>query len=288
MLETGKYHKLRILRISRHGAYLNYEEGSPSDDVLLPIKQLPLNSEIGDEIRVFVYMDSEDRIISTVRKPMLTLGECGVLEVVQTTRIGAFLDWGLEKDLFLPFGNQRNKIHKGDRLCVGIVHDDKNRLCATMNVYDMLSADTPYKLNDKASGMVYSVNEKVGAFVAVDGRYHGLIPSREIISRLKSGDLVETRVSNIRKDGKLILSLRKKAYGEIDGDADKLLFELRKNNGFLPYGDKSSPALIKKRFGISKAAFKRAAGRLFKQDKIEITPKGIKLKSGDASGSRIN
>jgi predicted RNA-binding protein (virulence factor B family) len=280
MLETGKYHNLRILRISRHGAYLNYEEGAPSDDVLLPIKQLPNEAAIGDSIRVFVYMDSEDRIISTIRKPLLTLGECGILEVVQTTRIGAFLDWGLEKDLFLPFGNQRGKIHKGDKLCVVLIHDEKSRLCATMNVYELLSSETPYKLNDKVSGMVYSVNDKVGAFVAVEGRYHGLIPSREIISGLKAGDKVETRVSNIRKDGKLILSLRKKAYGEIDRDAEKLMFELRKGKGYLPYGDKTNPSMIKKRFGISKAAFKRAVGRLLKQKKIEITPKGIMLASG--------
>ena len=111
MLETGKYHELRILRKSAHGVYLNKEEGSPTDDVLLPIRQVPENTVIGDEITVFVYMDSEDRIISTVNKPLLTLGECGMLRVAQTTRIGAFLDWGLEKDLFLPFDNQKDKIH---------------------------------------------------------------------------------------------------------------------------------------------------------------------------------
>ena len=277
MLETGRYHKLRILRFSGPGAYLNKEDGSPVDDVLLPKKQVPVNAAIGDEIEVFVYMDSEDRIISTVNKPLLTLGECGVIKVAQTTKIGAFLDWGLEKDLFLPFDNQRGKIHTGDVIYAGVIHDDKNRLCATMNVYDMLSSDTPYKLNDSITGTVYTINEKVGAFVAIDNKYHGLIPSREILDRLKFGDKVEARVSNIRNDGKLILSLRKKAYGEIDGDAEKLLFELKKNGGSLPYGDKSSPNLIKKRFNMSKSAFKRAIGRLLKQRKIELDGKGFKI-----------
>ena len=277
MLETGRYHKLRILRISSPGAYLNTEDGSPSDDVLLPGKQVPANAAIGDEIEVFVYMDSEDRIISTVKKPLLTLGECGVITVAQTTRIGAFLDWGLEKDLFLPFDNQRGKIHTGDVIFAGVIHDNKNRLCATMNVYDMLSSDTPYKLNDQVSGTVYTINEKVGAFVAVDNKFHGLIPSREILDGLKFGNKIDARVSNIRNDGKLILSLRKKAYGEIDSDAQKLLFELKKSKGFLPYGDKSSPNLIKKRFNMSKSAFKRAIGRLLRQRIIEITDKGITL-----------
>ncbi len=277
MLETGKYHKLRILRKSAHGVYLNKEEGSPTDDVLLPIRQVPENAAIGDEITVFVYMDSEDRIISTVNKPLLALGECGMLRVAQTTRIGAFLDWGLEKDLFLPFDNQKDKIHAEDNVYVGVIHDDKNRLCATMHVYDMLSADSPYGLNDKVTGRIYSINEKVGAFVAIDNKFHGLIPNKEIMEKLKFGDTIEGRVSNVRKDGKLVLSLRKKAYGEIDSDAEKLLFELRKNGGFLPYGDKSSPNLIKKRFAMSKSAFKRAVGRLFRTRRIEISDKGISL-----------
>ncbi len=277
MLETGKYHKLRILRKSAHGAYLNKEDGSPVDDVLLPIRQVPENSKIGDEIEVFVYMDSEDRVISTVNKPRLVLGECGLLKVAQTTKIGAFLDWGLEKDLFLPFDNQRGKIHTGDIVFAGVIHDNKNRLCATMNAYDMLSADSPYKLNDMVKGTVYAINEKVGVFVAIDDKYHGLIPNREILDNLKFGDEIEARVSNVRTDGKLILSLRKKAYGEIDSDAEKILAELKKNSGVLPYGDKSSPNLIKKKFGMSKAAFKRAIGRLLRNRKIEITDTGIVL-----------
>lgn len=277
MLETGKYHKLRILRKSPHGAYLNKEDGSPVDDVLLPIRQVPENSKIGDEIDVFVYMDSEDRVISTVNKPRLLLGECSLLRVVQTTKIGAFLDWGLEKDLFLPFDNQRGKIHTGDMVYAGVIHDNKNRLCATMNAYDMLSADSPYKLNDMVKGTIYAINEKVGVFVAIDDKYHGLIPSREILDNLKFGAKVEARVSNVRNDGKLILSLRQKAYGEIDSDAEKILTELKKNSGALPYGDKSSPNLIKKRFGMSKAAFKRAVGRLLRNRKIEITDNGIAL-----------
>jgi len=277
MLETGIYKKLKILRKSAHGAYLNTDEGDSSDDVLLPIKQVPVNSSVGDEIEVFIYMDSEDRVISTVNKPKVTLGQCGILRVVQTTKIGAFLDWGLEKDLFLPFDNQRGKLHVGDMIYVSVIHDRKNRLCATMNVYDILSSDSPYKLNDQIEGTVYSINDKVGVFVAVDDKYHGLIPTREVTDMIMFGDKISARVSNIRSDGKLILSLRKKSYGEIETDSDKILNELKKNGGFLPYGDKTSPNLIKKRFSMSKAAFKRAIGRLLKQRKIDITEKGITL-----------
>lgn len=277
MLETGVYQKLKILRKSAHGAYLNTEGGDPLDDVLLPIKQVPENSSIGDEIEVFIYMDSEDRVISTVNKPRIALGQCGILRVVQTTKIGAFLDWGLEKDLFLPFDNQRGKLHAGDMIYVGVIHDRKNRLCATMNVYDILSTEPPYKLNDQVNGTVYSINDNIGVFVAIDDKYHGLIPTREVTDMIKFGDKISARVSNIRADGKIILSLRKKSYGEIETDSDKILNELKKNGGFLPYGDKTSPNLIKKRFGLSKAAFKRAVGRLLKQRKIDIIEKGITL-----------
>lgn len=281
MLETGAYYKLKILRKSAHGAYLNTEDGISQDDVLLPIKQVPANSSIGDEIDVFIYMDSEDRVISTTNKPRISIGQCGMLRVVQTTKIGAFLDWGLEKDLFLPFDNQRGKLHTGDMIYVAVIHDRKNRLCATMNVYDILTSDSPYKLNDQIEGTVYSINEKIGVFVAVDDKYHGLIPSREVTDNIAFGDKISARVSNIRSDGKLILSLRKKSYGEIETDSDRILNELKKNGGFLPYGDKTSPNLIKKRFSMSKAAFKRAIGRLLKQRKIDITEKGIILTKRD-------
>lgn len=273
----GKYYILKIKRMTPQGAYLNEDGGDLSEDVLLPGKQVPENARVGDEINVFIYRDSKDRIISTVNKPILTLGEFAVLEVVDTTKIGAFLDWGLEKDLFLPFDEQNRKIHKGDKLFVGIKLDRQNRLCATMKVYDMLETNHSYELNARVTATIISINEKMGAFLAVENKYHGLLPKKEMTERLEAGDKVNARVNQIRRDGKLVLSIRKKAYGQMDVDSERIIEELRKNNGFIPYDDKTNPLIIKSRFGFSKAAFKRAVGRLLKRNIIKFENEGITL-----------
>ncbi|HPQ46252.1 MAG TPA: S1-like domain-containing RNA-binding protein, partial [Clostridia bacterium] len=159
----GKYYKMKIKRMTPQGAYLNIDGGNPSDDVLLPKKQVPEKAVPGDEIDVFVYRDSKDRMISTTNKPNIALGEFGVLEVADTTKIGAFLDWGLEKDLFLPFDEQNRNIHKGDKLLVGIKLDKQNRLCATMKIYDMLDVKHPYELNARVKATVLRINDRMGA-----------------------------------------------------------------------------------------------------------------------------
>lgn len=273
----GRYYRMKIKRIAPQGAYLNDKDGNPEDDVLLPKKQIPTQITTGDELTVFIYRDSKDRLISTINKPALTLSEFGVLEVVDTTKIGAFLDWGLEKDLFLPFDEQNRKIHKGDKLFVGMKLDKQNRLCATMRVYDMLTTDHSYNLNDRVKATVISLNDKMGAFMAVEGKYHGLIPRKEMIERLVIGDEVNARINQIRRDGKLVLSIRKKAYGQMDSDAGKIIEMLKENNGYLPYNDKTDPLIIKGRFGFSKAAFKRAVGRLLKSKIIKFEDEGISL-----------
>ncbi|KNY30186.1 S1-like domain-containing RNA-binding protein [Pseudobacteroides cellulosolvens] len=141
------------------------------DDVLLPKNQMPHDAEIGDEIEVFVYKDSEDRMISTTKKPKLTIGEMAVLSVVETTGIGAFLDWGLDKDLFLPFREQVGKVVKGGKYLVALYIDSSDRLCATMNIYNLLRTDSPYKVNDQTRGTIYSISKELGAFVAVDNKH---------------------------------------------------------------------------------------------------------------------
>ena len=273
----GKYYKMKIKRMTPQGAYLNIDGGNPSDDVLLPKKQVPEKAVPGDEIDVFVYRDSKDRMISTTNKPNIALGEFGVLEVADTTKIGAFLDWGLEKDLFLPFDEQNRNIHKGDKLLVGIKLDKQNRLCATMKIYDMLDVNHPYELNARVKATVLRINDRMGAFVAVENKYHGLIPLKELTEDLKVGDTVNARVNQIRRDGKLVLSIRKKAYGQMDTDSEKIIEELRKNNGFLPFNDSTEPRIIKGRFGFSKAAFKRALGRLLKRKAVKFENDGIVL-----------
>ncbi len=277
MIELGRIQTLEIIRKTQIGLYLNSKNDKGHIDILLPKSQVPDDVEIGDEIEVFVYKDSEDRMISTVRKPKLTLGELAILKVVETTSIGAFLDWGLEKDLFLPFREQVGKVTKDNSYLVGLYIDSSNRLCATMNIYNILSSETPFKENDRVRGTIYGISKEAGAFVAVDNKYHGLIPNKELYGSFAQGDNVEVRIKKVRSDGKLELSLRKEAYNEIESDAQKIMERLKLGGGMLLINDNSSPELIKSELNMSKGAFKRAVGRLLKEGAIIITNDGIKL-----------
>lgn len=275
MIELGKIQKLQIIRKTQIGAYLNTISDKSEYDVLLPQKQVPQDIEIGDEIEVFVYKDSEDRTICTVKKPKITIGQLAVLQVVSTTSIGAFLDWGLEKDLFLPFREQVSKVITGRSYLVALYLNKDTRLCATTKIYSFLSAQPPYKENDRVQGIIYRINKELGAFVAVDNKYHGLIANKELYGDYQEGDSVDVRIKRKRLDGKLELSLRKEAYNEIESDAKKIMDELTLSNGTLLLNDKSSPEHIKVQLNMSKAAFKRAVGRLLKEGAIKITDAGI-------------
>lgn len=277
MIKLGKIQELVVDRLAPQGAYLMSIEDTEDDAILLPLKEVDEEVEIGDKIEVFVYRDSEDRIISTTKKPKITLGDIALLELVDNTRIGAFMDWGLEKDLFLPFSEQRGQLKKGREYLVGAYIDKSDRLCATMNVYDMLDINAPYKENDKVKGMVYNINSDLGAFIAIDNKYHGLIPKQRFFKDFELGDKIEARVVKVRPDGKLELSTREKAYKQIDIDADKIMSKVESNGGVLMINDKSAPVKIKKELKMSKASFKRAIGKLFKERKIEFIEGGIKL-----------
>lgn len=275
MIELGKVQKLEVARKTQIGVYLSSKNDKDKDSVLLPKSQVPEGTEIGDEIEVFVYKDSEDRMISTIRKPKLTIGELAVLRVVETTNIGAFLDWGLEKDLFLPFREQVGKVRKDGTYLVGLYADSSNRLSATMNIYNLLSSESPYKENDRVKGTIYSISKEKGAFVAVNNKYQGLIPNKELYGNFTEGDNVEVRIKHVRQDGKLELSLRNEAYNEIEDDAQKIMDMLKFSGGTLLINDSSTPERIKAELGMSKAAFKRAAGRLLKEGAIKMTDEGI-------------
>jgi len=275
MIRLGKIQKLEVIRKIQIGVYLNSPKDKDDDDILLPKSQVPEGTEVGDKIEVFVYRDSEDRMISTIRKPLLTVGEMAVLKVVEITNIGVFLDWGLEKDLFLPFKEQVGDIKKDGEYLVALYIDKSDRLSATMNVYNLLSSESPYKENDRTKGIIISINKDLGAFVAVDNKYQGLIPNKELYGNHAEGEIVEVRVKRAREDGKLELSLRQEAYNEIDGDSQKIMDKLNLKGGKLPFNDKSDPELIKTEFSMSKAAFKRAVGRLLKEGAIKITEEGI-------------
>lgn len=275
MIELGKFQKLCVRRLTQFGAYLNIKDENGGDDILLPQNQVTRELQIGDEITAFVYKDSEDRIIATIKKPRLAVGELGVLKVIDISKIGAFLDWGLEKDLLLPFKEQVGTIKKDGEYLVGLYVDNSQRLCATMKVYNQLSTTSPYKKNDRVQGIVYSVSDEWGCFVAVDNKYHGLIPHKELYGKLEIGDKIEARIINVRQDGKLELSLREPAYKEIEGDARKIFDKLKAGKGFLPLNDSSSPEKIQSELNMSKGAFKRAVGRLLKEGAIKITDEGI-------------
>lgn len=271
MLEIGKRQLLTIVKKVDFGVYLAKEqEADPEEKVLLPRKEVPENAQPGDEIDVFLYRDSKDRMIATVRQPKLSLGEVAVLRVKENGKIGAFLDWGLEKDLLLPFREQVRKVRPGEECLVALYLDKSKRLCATMKVYHYLRTDSPYEKDQKVTGTLYEISDNFGAFVAVDNCYCALIPKKEPLGNARVGDTVEARVTEVLKDGKLSLSLREKAYIQMNEDAQKLLKLLEEQGGELPVGDKSSPEKIKELTGMSKNEFKRAAGNLYKQRLVQV------------------
>ena len=265
-MRLGEKQVLTVVKIVDFGVYL----GSDEERVLLPKKQVPEGIEVGDPVEVFLYKDSSDRMIATTKEPKITLGELAVLEVADVGRVGAFLDWGLEKDLLLPFKEQTVKVEKGDRCLVSLYVDKSGRLCATMKVYPLLRTDSPYQKNDMVRGTVYGISREFGVFVAVDDRYSALIPRREVYGRMFIGQQVEARVADVKADGKLDLSVRGRIPEQMDADAQQIMERIEKNGGCLLFTDKADPERIKMEFGMSKAAFKRAVGRLLKQGKVTI------------------
>lgn len=247
------------------------------DEVLLPKNQVTEDMRVGSEIEVFLYKDSEDRMIATRLVPYIKIGEIKKLRVKEVNKIGAFLDWGLPKDLLLPFKEQIYDIKSGDEILVTVYIDLSDRLCATMDLYSRLSLLPPYQKDDMVKGTVYQVHEQFGAYVAVDNKYSALVPKKELHRELKPGDEIEARVLEVKEDGKLDLSLRQKAYVQMDADSALILDKLKQAGGSLPYQDKSSAEEIKEEFNLSKAAFKRAIGRLYKERVIVIEKDGIRI-----------
>lgn len=272
-MRLGKKQVLTTVKKVDFGIYL----GSDDERVLLPKRQVPAGIEVGDPVEVFLYKDSDDRLIATTNEPKITLDELAVLEVADTGKFGAFLDWGLEKDLFLPFKQQTAKVQKGDRCLVTLYIDKSERLCATMKVYDVLRKDSPYQKDDMVEGIIYDTSEEFGVFVAVDNLYSALIPRKEAYGNLRVGNTVRARVTAVKPDGKLDLSVREKIPMQMDKDAALVLKGLEKHNGVLPFTDKADPEVIKREFNLSKNAFKRAVGRLLKEEKIEIREKSIAI-----------
>lgn len=276
MIKLGETQLLEIVKKVEFGAYLAPDSAHQEEKILLPAKQVPQGSNVGDKLSVFVYKDSKDRPIATTNVPKLQMGKVALLTVAQTGKFGAFLDWGLEKDLMLPFKQQTRRVKEGEEVLVSLYIDKSERLCATMNVYRDLLNNSPYVINDKVKGRVYQISEQFGAFVAVDNKFSALIPKKELYGKVEIGQDIEARVAAVLEDGRLTLSIREKAHLQMHKDAEEVLKIIDSYDGVLPFNDKVSPEIIKRETGMSKNEFKRAVGNLLKEGKIEITEKVIR------------
>jgi predicted RNA-binding protein (virulence factor B family) len=274
MMKLGEKQTLTIDRVREFGVYLT----DGTDSVLLPKKEVPEGAARGDSVEVFLYKDSSDRLIATTAEPLVTLHRAALLTVREVTKIGAFLDWGLTKDLLLPFHEQTRKVKAGETVLAALYVDKSDRLAATMNVYPYLSKESPYKTGDQVTGVVYETSRNFGAFVAVDSMFSALIPKRELVRDLKVGDVVSARVTAVKPDGKLDLSIREKAPLQMDRDMDRIMNRMKDNGGFLPFNDRVAPEIIRLEMQMSKNEFKRAVGHLLKLGKIEIGSDAIRMK----------
>lgn len=259
------------------GAFLAVSSGEVGEGapvVLLPRAEIPKGAAVGDELLVFIYLDSEGRPIATTRTPKLELGEVAFLKVTACTSFGAFVDWGLPKELLVPFAQQTRELRVGDSVPIGLYIDPSGRLAGTMRVTEMLESEASgFELEDWVEGEAWRYQPELGLFVIVRRRFLGLVPKHEPHA-LRPGQAARFRVSNLFDDGKMELSLRGHAHQEIAGDARKLLERLRAP-GAPRVGDHSSPDEIRRIFGLSKKAFKRAVGSLLKQRRISIDDAGF-------------
>lgn len=291
-IEIGKHETLRILRDSPYGVYLGLADTDPEQSVLLPKKQVPEGAKTGDALEVFVYRDSEDRPIATVNRPYCTVGQFAYLSVKGTSKVGAFLDWGLEKDLFVPFKEQEEKLLPGQNALVYVYTDKSGRLAATTRIYDRLSPAPKglFSENQPFFGAVYRAQRDFGAFVAVtekkdelrpgqafDTLYFGLIPAQQVFRKYRVGDALSGRVVRVRSDGKLDLDARKRDFEQLSSDGEIILKKIREYGGTLPFSDNASPALIERELHMSKNGFKKALGHLYKNHQIEILTDSVRI-----------
>jgi uncharacterized protein len=276
MINIGSIQKMNIARRTSIGLYLTPPDEPEHEGILLPNKYIKEGFEPGTAADVFIYRDQEDRLVATTIIPKLRVREIGLLKVVSTADFGAFLDWGLEKDLFLPKGEQTRELKTGDDCLVYIDIDYKDKLYATMKIQNRLKTTDKFKVDDKVEGTVYKTVDGLGAFVAINNRYLALIPGKELFRPLKAGDKVHARIKEIKKDGKIDLSIREKAFKEKISDSQIIYEYIVSKGGYIEMNDKSPPEKIKEIFNISKLSFKRALGMLLKEKKIVFDKNGVK------------
>lgn len=278
----GKSYSFKVVRFGKYDINLEIQNEKSRYDFVLN-KADGKNLNVGDVFEGFVYLyDKEfDKYIVTSKKPNIKLGELAYLEVKDIAKIGVFLDWGLDKDLFLPYQELTFKLQKGRKYLFKMYLDTSNRLCASSKIKDLLLDNSDYEINDWVEGTIYVINHDYGAFVAVDDKYDALIQNKDIFGVITEGERISARVIGKSKEGKLNLSLRDRADKIIGEDANQIIAELERNNGFLPLNDNSDPKVIRQKFGISKSSFKKAIGHLYREKEIEILENGIKLLGED-------
>lgn len=294
-MKLGKIQKLIVQRKSSFGLFLCDIPEKPSaadgwdvkeKSVLLPNRYVTETMGIGSEVEVFILRDSEDRLVATTRRPFLEVGDLAVLSVADITKVGAFLHWGLEKDLFLPYDEQTRHIKRGDAVLVLAYVDRSGRISATMRTNRAFQRPKNLRENDRVQGVVYATHPEIGVFVLVEGQYNGRIAPNQQIGALRPGQEVTARVQGIKPDGKIDLSMQSRAHEVLDQDAGEIARMLRANGNYLRVNDHSSPEEIRRLFGMSKAQFKRAVGRLLKKRQIRFEEGGIRWQETEPKKKR--
>ena len=275
MLHVGQYNRLKIARITPSGAFLETGEGN----VLLPGKFIPKGAEADDDIDVFIYRDSEDRLVATVQKPRAVVGEFALLRVKDNTRIGAFLDWGLDKDLLLPFAEQSAPVKNGEQVLVRLYLDNSGRIAASAKLEKyLIPADGSLSEGDEIELLPYAFTE-LGAKVIINDTFGGVLFRNEFYAKPGRGERLRGYVKKIRDDGKIDVTLRKGGVQGAANDRDTILAALKDRDGFLPLTDKSTPEAIARLLRLSKKSFKKGVGGLYKEGLIDITAEGIRLRT---------
>jgi predicted RNA-binding protein (virulence factor B family) len=279
MINIGDINSLKVVRRAEFGYYLDAETGNTSDDVLLPMKStLGRGLNIGDEVEAFIYRDTSDRLISTLKKPLAKVGDLAYLKVVDITEIGSFVEIGLERDVLVPFKEENYKLETGKKYLFHIYLDKTGRIAATTFIDRYLYDTDSYDIDDEVEGTVYGIQTNGTVMIAIDDIYRAVILRNENYNSLTPGERLKVRVKKYYEDGKMDVTARKPRLEERDEVEEQILEYLKTCNGSMQYNDKSSPDDIKKVFKTSKNAFKRALGGLMKAGLIHQDEEGTKLK----------
>jgi predicted RNA-binding protein (virulence factor B family) len=275
MAEIGRYNKLRVVKKVDFGLYLDGGEG---EEILLPKRFVPRDAETGDELEVFLYHDSENRVIATTQRPKAIVGEIAMMEVVAATKQGAFVDWGLMKDLFVPLSQQEERMSEGNSYLVRVYIDEQTgRVAGTQRIARFLSNEELSVEEREPVDLVVYQKTDIGFKVIINNKHTGVLHYNEVFKELNIGDKEKGFIKTIREENKIDVSLGERGYKRVEGEAEKILRLLAENDGYLPYHDKSDPDDIYEFFGMSKKTFKMTLGALYKQKKIELTQTGVKI-----------